>query len=316
MNFRAVCLIVALVVWNSAPTRALGNEIDRLMDLWDYADPKATELIFMSLMDEAKNSENKEYLPILVTQLARTHSLRDEFELANTQLDRASSIIKDRSSRAWVFQLLERGRVFNSTGSKARALEYFEEAFRISEKIPDDFLAIDAAHMMAIAESLDKQMKWNVIAMGIAETTKSTRARNWLGSLYNNMGWTLFDQGRFQEALELFYKGVDFRREQGNARRLHIAKWAVARCLRALGNYEGALEIQLDLMAKTESSGKPVDGFVIEELAEIYLVKKEPLAADYFARAYRLLSEDSWLVEHESERLARLKSLASPKESR
>jgi len=57
--------------------------------------------------------------------------------------------------------------------------------------------------MVAIAET-DDQMKWNVIALGIAESSDHERARKWLGSLYNNMGWTLFEEGEYEKALALF----------------------------------------------------------------------------------------------------------------
>ena len=286
------------------------DEVSKLLDLWDYSDPAATEMLFVSLTEEAGQSDNTEYLPILITQLARTHSLRDDFTLAHQQLDQAKSLIGEQKSRPWVFLLLERGRTYNSSGSKLKALEYFEEAFITAEIIGDDYLAIDAAHMVAIAETLENQMKWNIIALGIAETSKSHRARSWLGSLYNNMAWTLFDQGDYEKALDLFDKAVDFRREKKNLRRLQIARWAVARTYRALHRIDEALQIQQSLLSETETKGLPADGYVVEELAELYLVKKDPVASDYFARAHRILSRDQWLEKNEPERLARLKKLA------
>ncbi len=286
------------------------DEVSKLLDLWDYGDPAATEMLFISLAEEAGQSDNTEYLPILITQLARTHSLRDEFTLAHQQLDQAKSLIGNQKSRPWVFLLLERGRTYNSSGSRLKALEYFEEAFITAEIIGDDYLAIDAAHMVAIAETLENQMKWNIIALGIAESSKSQRAKNWLGSLYNNMAWTLFDQGDYENALDLFEKGVDFRRKKKNVRRLQIARWAVARTYRALGRFDEALEIQQSLLSENEDRGLAADGYVVEELAELYLARKDPQAPDYFARAHRILSQDQWLGKNEPERLVRLKKLA------
>ncbi len=286
------------------------DEIESLLDLWDYSDPVGSELLFLSIAEEAKLSTNPEYLPILITQLARTHSLRGHFELANEQLDQAKSLIAHRKTRAWVFLLLERGRVYNSAGDKRQAREFFEEAFRKAELLGDDYLAIDAAHMVAIAESLDQQMKWNLIALGIAESSRSPRAKKWLGSLYNNMGWTYFDQADYEKALSLFEKAVVFRQNQDNPRRLQIAQWALGKTLRKLGRTDEALEIQLALAQEKENSNESPDAFVIEEIAEIYYIKGSNLAPDYFARAHRLMSRDEWIKINEPERLARLKKLA------
>ncbi|MFP6805629.1 MAG: tetratricopeptide repeat protein [Pseudomonadales bacterium] len=286
------------------------DKIGDLLDLWNYGDPAASELLFISLIDEAKASDNSEYLPILITQLARTHSLRSKFTMAHQQLDQAKSLIESVKSRAWIFLLLERGRAYNSEGSKRKAKEYFEEAFRGAEILRDDYLAIDAAHMVAIAESLKNQMKWNVIALGIAETSSSPRARKWLGSLYNNMGWTYFDQGQYVKALSLFESAVVFREAQDDQRRTRIAKWAVARTYRAMDRFDESMSIQEGLLAETEGQGAPADAYVVEELAELYHLKNDVLAPDYFAKAYRLLAKDEWFVENEPERLARLKSMS------
>ena len=113
-----------------------------------------------------------------------------------------------------------------------------------------------------------------------------------------------------REAFDLFEKAVDFRRQKKNLRRLRIARWAVARTYRALGRFDEALEVQQSLLSETEGRGLPAEGYVVEELAELYLVRKDPLASDYFARAHRILSQDQWLEKNEPERLARLKKLA------
>ncbi len=301
-------VMVMSILWVTPVTKAQ-EDVDALLDLWDYGDPGATELLFLSMVDEATRSQDPDDLPVLLTQIARTHSLRNQFDLAHDYLDRAEALVTDRKSRARIYLLLERGRTWNSSGKKTRARNYFKDAFVLAEQRGNDYLAIDAAHMVAITEPVDRQMKWNIIALGIAENSPSTRARKWLGSLYNNTGWTLFDQGRYEQALAFFEKGVVFRREQGQARRLQIARWAVGRTLRALKKYDEALAIQRELEEERKRAGLAEDGFVMEELAELYLVRESPLASEYFGKAYRLLSADEWLVENEPERLERLKRL-------
>jgi tetratricopeptide (TPR) repeat protein len=285
-------------------------ETEKILDLWDFNDPKSTEVLFISLTEEAASSPNKDYAPVLLTQLARTYSLRAKFETANQILEEARVSLPKTETVAVAFYYLEKGRILNSSGDKHAALPYFRQAYVAAKKYGDDYLAVDAAHMVAIAEELGKQMKWNLIALEIAENSQSARARNWRGSLYNNMGWTFFDLENYEEALVLFKKGVDFRREKEQGRRLTIARWAVARTYRALGQLDKALEIQFELEREASARGLPDDGYVIEELAELYGLMGDPSAPEYFARAYRLLSQDEWLVKNEPARLERLKKLS------
>jgi tetratricopeptide (TPR) repeat protein len=289
---------------------AADAETEKILDLWDYNDPKSTEMLFISLTEEAAASQNKEYAPILLSQIARTYSLRGDFDTAHKVLNEAKDMLSGDENASLVFYHLERGRTLNSSGDKTAALKYFKQAFLAAEKIKDDYLAVDAAHMVAIAEELSGQMNWNVIALGIAENSKSSRARDWRGSLYNNMGWTFFDQESYNEALTMFEKGVDFRREKEQARRLLIARWAVARTYRALDRLDDALGLQLELLRETSAKGLPDDGYVVEELAEIYYLKGNPRASEYFARAYRILAQDEWLLVNEPDRLERLQKLS------
>ena len=58
------------------------------------------------------------------------------------------------------------------------------------------------------------------------------------------------------------------------------------------------------------AAGAPEDGYLFEELGENALVLEDTAAAEYFARAWFLLSQDEWFKANEAERLARLKRLA------
>ena len=111
-----------------------------------------------------------------------------------------------------------------ASGDSKRARILFNDAFIIADRLGDDYLAIDAAHMMAISEALSNQHKWHVIAVNIAEASTSDFARNWLGTLYNNMAWTYFEKGSYDKVQELFNKVVQFRQDKGQARREQIAR--------------------------------------------------------------------------------------------
>ena len=123
-KYKLIFLVTFSLFFASAGSKG-GDEIGELLDLWDYSDPAASELLFVSLTDVARQSENADYLPVLITQLARTNSLRGRFKLAHEQLDQAKSLISEQTSLAWAFLLLERGRTNNSAGSRLEAIDYF-----------------------------------------------------------------------------------------------------------------------------------------------------------------------------------------------
>lgn len=279
--------------------------------LWDYDHPADTESKFRALVPLARESDNVPYYAELLTQIARTEGLQHKFEEAHATLDVVNTLLANSltHSRAYARYLLERGRVLNSSKHPDQARPFFIEAWNLANTLNEDALAVDAAHMVAIVESPEAQLEWNHKALALAESSAISGARKWLGSLYNNLGWTHHDAGRYAEALDLFERGVRFREEQKQVEPLRVAKWCVARCLRALGRVEEALMKQQTILGE---SGAESDGYIHEEIGECLLaLNKADEAKSYFAQAYTLLSQDPWLVENEAGRLARLKELSN-----
>jgi tetratricopeptide (TPR) repeat protein len=277
-------------------------------DLWDYGNPAGTEEKFRAVLPKcATQAERAE----LLTQIARTHSLRRQFTEAHQILDEAHTLITNLRSRAQVRYLLERGRTFNSAQHKPQASELFLQAWNLARELAEESLAVDAAHMLGISERPEKQLEWNLLALAYAEQTVNPEARKWLGPLYNNLGWTYHTSGHFEKALEMFERGLAFRREGGQVAETHIAQWCVARCLRSLGRVAEALALQEALLAEHNAHGTR-DGYVFEELGECLLaLNRAAEARPYFAQAYAELSPDAWLTENEAARLERLKQLSS-----
>jgi len=161
---------------------------------------------------------------------------------------------------------------------------------------------------VAIVESPENQLEWNLKALDLAENSLDERARNWRGSLNNNIGWSYFDGGEFQEALFMFEKALEFRRQQGDPVSIRVARWCVGKTLRMMGHTEEALEIQQELFQEYQSAGWK-SGFVYEEIAEcLVLLGREEEARDWFAAAYDELSKDP-SVANDRDRLARLKTM-------
>ena len=278
--------------------------------LWDYNDPAATGIKFREILNTISFAETPEKHLELRTQIARTLSLQQKFDEAHELLDGVESELKPDYPIATIRYLLERGRTFNSSGMKEKSRELFLEAWELGLNVKADFYAVDAAHMLGIVEAPDQQLEWNEKAMNLAENSPDERANGWLGSLYNNIGWTHHDMGNYDKALEVFEKGLVFRQEKKQVNETQIAKWCVARTHRSLGNVDVALDMQLTLEKEILESGNPEDGYVSEEIAECLTLKGEvSAAAPHFLKAWTLLSQDIWLQKNETERLERLKTL-------
>jgi len=125
------------------------SDLPDIESLWDYRDPAASERRFRELLPRAQ--ADPQYHVELLTQIARTYSLRGDFDKAHAQLDQAEAFLTPDMHRACVRCLLERGRAYNSSGNPKDALPLFESAFRIAREHHLDLLAADAAEMVAIA---------------------------------------------------------------------------------------------------------------------------------------------------------------------
>jgi tetratricopeptide (TPR) repeat protein len=272
--------------------------------LWDFERPAVSEERFRAALTDAAGADAL----VLRTQLARSLGLQRRFAESTAELDAVAAAldtVPDPLARAYLY--LERARVLNSSGDRASARTLFAQAVEEAQAAGLDHLAADAAHMMAIVEPPEEQIDWARRALTIAEASSDPRARRWVGSVTHNLGWTLHDLGRYDEALAYFERALAFREQQGDPHLVHVARWTVARALRSLGRLDEALAIQLELQ-QTERD----DGYVAEELGELLLAMDQPdQARPNFARAYMLLSQDIRLVETEPERLARLAELAA-----
>ncbi len=162
--------------------------------------------------------------------------------------------------------LLENGRVINSRGEPERARPEFDAALAAASDAGLDQLAVDALHMLAIVAPRSEQDALNQRALGLAASSADPRARQWRGSLLNNMGWTAFNRADLDAALALFEVALAERRSQGKATDVIVARWCVARTLRELGRVTAALAIQLELADELRAAGKS-DHYVDDEIA-------------------------------------------------
>ncbi len=277
---------------------------------WDYSDPVITELKFLEILAEVDSKQNPGYHLELRTQIARALGLQQRFEEAQALLDEIKDDLLVDYPVAKIRYLLERGRVLNSSVSKEKSKPFFLEAWELGNASNADYYAIDAAHMLGIVEEPAQQLEWNEKALVLAESSADPETKRWIGSLYNNIGWTYHDQQDYEQALFIFTKAQRWRQMNKQVKEIRIADWAVARTHRSLGNIDLALEMQYNLEDEITASGAAEDGYVFEEIGECLLLKgHRDAATSYFQRAWTILSQDPWLQKNEAERLDRLKEL-------
>lgn len=278
--------------------------------LWDFQDPAATEAAFAERLPAAREDGNDAYTAELLTQIARAQGLQGEFERAHATLDEADALITEDAPRAYVRSALERGRVLNSSGDREGARPHFERALESASAAGLDFYAIDAAHMLGIVTDGDASIDWNRWAIAMAEGSDDERARGWLGPLYNNLAWTYFDIGKYDEAVPLFQSHLALLTEAGDEFGAGISLWSIAKMHRHMGLVEQALEEQMEILERPERQDNFAEGYTREEIGECLIeLGRADEAAPYFARAWELLTKDDWIVREEPERLDRLKKL-------
>lgn len=249
----------------------------------------------------------------LLTQIARAQGLQRKFDEAHNTLDIVEKKLNNDASRAKVRYLLERGRAFNSSGITDQARPLFEQAEEMATRLSEDFYAVDAVHMLAITAGPPQNLTLNLRAIKLAESSGQEKARNWLGSLYNNTGWSYHDLGDYESAMEMFRKAEAWHGSRGHVNERRIAKWTVARTLRSMNKVEEALSHQMELEKELESANEK-DGYVFEEIGECLLaLNRIEEAQPYFATACRFLSQDISLAEQEPARLERLRQLGKIK---
>ena len=102
-------------------TKTAGDEeLQRFDDLWDYEDPAGTEPKFRELLPRAEAAGNRSLVLQIRTQLARTLGLQKRWDEAHAELDDVERSLPEAPDVVRVRYLLERGRVFRSSGDPDR----------------------------------------------------------------------------------------------------------------------------------------------------------------------------------------------------
>ena len=191
--------------------------------IWNFDNPGLSEARFReALEDPAFDADERAEL---ATQLGRAIGLQGRYEEADALLD---AVDADEPTVA-VRVLLERGRVLNSGGHPEMAVPLFEQAAELADHLGEDFLAVDALHMLAIADTAHAET-WTRSALEYASTAGDERTRRWLVALHNNLGWSLHEAGRCTEAMVEFQLAEQWAERVGTPRQQENARAAIGAC--------------------------------------------------------------------------------------
>ena len=284
----------------------------QIRDVWDFNDPAASEIAFRDLAAEAGEAGDATFQAEALTQVARTFSLRRDFDQANQVLDEVEAGAGADNPRVRVRVLLERGRTLNSSGQAADALPMFADAFRLASRHNEHFLAGDAAHMAGIAEDLAGEEEWMRHMVNYLVDHPGTAAKYWLGPMHNNLGWTLFSDEQYDAAIRHFVvSGEAYETQPDKRMEVLIASYSVGRTQRAQGNCAEALPRQVATFNAIRSEFSMDDEYVAEEIALCRGALGDARGArEPAALALAKFMADQWVVDNEPERLDALRALA------
>jgi len=205
---------------------------DRLRPVWDFNDLDGSRQRFHTLLESEETDVGRAEV---LTQLARVDGLEERFEEGDRLLDEAAALAGDAPIVEARLDL-ERGRLRRSAGDPAAALPMFERSFEAALAIPHEFIAVDAAHMVAIAApDRESRLVWADRGIELAKSSGDPDVVGWLGSLYNNVGWDYFDAGEYEVALDWFERAlVERERRPDEPERIQHAVEAVEEARRML----------------------------------------------------------------------------------
>lgn len=280
---RTAMLVAAFVATASSSAMAID-----LKPLWNFDDPAESEQRFRSRLSTASPDDAF----ILQTQIARSYGLRRDFDTAREILQGLEPQLANVSVEARTRYWLELGRSYSSAThppesqtaeARGRAREGYERALQTAKSGGLDDLAIDSLHMLAFVDTAPAdQLKWGKAALSMAQASSQPLAKAWEPSLRNNVGYALYQLGRFDEALDQFQQAVVLRERGNDIEATRIAHWMVAWTLRAMSRTDDALNIQLRLEVERAAAGVP-STYVFDELEILYRAKGDEERASHYA---------------------------------
>jgi len=313
--FRIVLVSLTIFGCSQEQTHRGINPLPNFDALWNYAHPDSSEVAFKEILPLLTHTDefaiDVQYEPELLTQIARAQGMQGKYDEAFHTLQQADSLLSERTPKAKMRYLLEKGRLLNSSGKTELSIPVLEEAYHFGAEKHFDLYQLDAALLLSSITLSQQKTDWVRKAVQLARTSTDPRCQNQLGSIYKSTAWSYFYLKDYYHAQEMFHKALDWHETNSDSTETLVDRWAIGHCLRALFKFDEALHIQLTLEQDLNNLNLPLNGYVYEEIAELYFAKGNiPQARSYFKKAYDLLSHDEDLTKNTPMRLERIKQLS------
>ena len=270
----------------------------KLLDFWDFDDPAASLARFRQAVREVTDDASK---ALALTQVARAFGLQHRFADARAALAEADALLPvtgKQRAQYWI----ELGRVENDDRNPADALSCFQKSLALAAEAQDEYLAVDAAHMIAVVVPKEERPARAGFALSLARNASDERARHWVGAISNNLGWTYMESGQPEDAVKCFAESLACRLAQSEPTPIRLARYGLGCALRASHRFEEAVLVLNEALAMGGSIG-----YIEEELAECLLsLGQTAQAKSLFKTAYDKLRANTDLAERTPERLSRL----------
>ncbi len=170
---------------------------------------------------------------------ARSFLIREEGEKGRPWLERARERANATDPLGWSRYLGVRGRFERKDDDNATATLTFREMFDFCERHELWERAVDAAHMVALTGNPEEKFEWAAKGIEMAERGEMTE---WLGPLWNNLGWDYVDAERYEEARDALVKAREYHYTGKNELPKLIADYSVAHVTRLMGELDRAEE--------------------------------------------------------------------------
>ncbi len=295
------CLVFGVVLLSSDsnagdsiktdPSKSARNLLRRADQL--FAEQKFDEAreLYTQAAEVAEIRKMNSELTEAYAMIARTYLTTDNEAAGKPWIDRAGRISSIKEPLGWSRFLAVEGRFEWRYGQNVKATKTFKSMFEYCKKHELPERAIDAARMAAITGTPEQQVGWG--RRGISYAIKQGLDKL-LGPLWNNLGATYEEQGKYPEALDAYLKAQKYHLQYGNDINKLAADWAIGRAYRLNDNIDEAEKWLRPLAARSDSlKNDEWSGWVYKELGHLeaargnFSVALENLrkAKDYLADA-------------------------------
>ncbi len=262
--------------------------------------------VYKEAAELATKEENNSSLTEAYSQIARCYLSINEKEEGRQWLARAGEVASENELEGWSRYLGVRGRYeWQDAAAEAKAVSpeapvaagTFKEMYEFC--MTNDLFnrAVDAANMITITGGMEERVEWGIRGIEAAE---KGNLESWLAPLWNNLGWTYNDLGRYEESLEALKKAREYHYRKENEKAMLIADWSVGHAYRMVGKSDSAstwMNKVYDWAVKRyDQDSSPGNaewvGFSNRELGELALVRGDrKTALENFTNAKKYLAE-------------------------